>query len=273
MSIRNNPDRLDINFNMKEQPDMSKTDKKKKPLILLAEDSETNTKLMLNIFEAIGLECDTVENGKEAVEACTNKDYNLVFMDCQMPFMNGYEAASKIRSIMDIYFNIVIIAITANSEEGEKEKCLSAGMDDYICKPVSMKRIKDIINKYDYILSENVKSTERESGSFTTIVNNLMNEAEISSEQAKEIIAEYIDDLPLQINMLYKNIEISDFAAASRIFHKMKGTASTLCVNHLLELLIGLEKELPDIKKETLDSNINKMKEYIKLLKSEIDKK
>ena len=110
--------------------------------ILVAEDNLINQKLIRNIFELLGYKTDIAANGLEALEALKRKNYNLIFMDIQMPEMNGYEATEIIveRRKVD---RPVIIAMTANAMQGDRDKCLEAGMNDYITKPM---RISDLIN-------------------------------------------------------------------------------------------------------------------------------
>lgn len=109
--------------------------------IMVAEDNLINQKLIRNIFELLGYKADITANGFEALEALKRKNYNLIFMDIQMPEMNGYEATGIIveRRKKD---KPIIIAMTANAMQGDREKCIEAGMDDYITKPL---RVNDLI--------------------------------------------------------------------------------------------------------------------------------
>ena len=102
--------------------------------ILIAEDNQMNQHVIMYILHKMGYQPDLVKNGQEAVEAANQKDYGLILMDMQMPVMDGLEATRIIRRT--VVKQPVIIALTANALEGEKEKCLKSGMDDYICKPV-----------------------------------------------------------------------------------------------------------------------------------------
>ena len=112
--------------------------------ILIAEDNQINQKIIRNIFEILGYKTDIAANGIEALEALKRKSYNLVFMDIQMPEMNGYEATKIIiqRWKED---RPIIIAMTANAMQGDKEKCLEAGMDDYISKPMKIDDLVKVI--------------------------------------------------------------------------------------------------------------------------------
>lgn len=103
--------------------------------ILLAGDNSINQKLALPLFQKIGCEHISVaQNGKQAVEMLAHESYDLVFMDCRVPEMGGYEATTEIRTRFSN--NIPIIAMTANAMQEDREKCLKAGMGDYISKPI-----------------------------------------------------------------------------------------------------------------------------------------
>jgi signal transduction histidine kinase/ActR/RegA family two-component response regulator len=117
--------------------------------ILLVEDNEVSRKLFINIMQKKGLDIDECVNGKEAVELCIEHGYDIVFMDCQMPVMDGYEASGLIRKYdLASGRHTVIIALTAHVMEGDARKCIDAGMDDYLSKPVNVSRILELIQKF-----------------------------------------------------------------------------------------------------------------------------
>lgn len=114
--------------------------------ILLAEDNEINVRLFKKLLKLNGYSCDVVENGEEAINAYLNNDYDIIFMDCQMPVLDGYEAARRIRELESDLKHPYIVAITAYAMKGDKEKCLEAGMDHYLSKPLDIEKVLEIIN-------------------------------------------------------------------------------------------------------------------------------
>jgi two-component system sensor histidine kinase/response regulator len=125
-------------------------DKKREPRILLVEDNITNQKVALNILKRFGYKADSAADGKEAVKALETITYDIVLMDCQMPGMDGYEATGEIRNpaskVLD--HEVPVIAMTAHAMKGDRERCLDAGMDDYICKPVNPRELCNMIEKW-----------------------------------------------------------------------------------------------------------------------------
>ncbi len=155
-----------IEQNGKEK-DIFKTDDSKNSLItkknckiLLAEDNSINSSLFIIMLEKIGYSCDLVVNGLEAVEAFKNKDYDIIFMDCQMPSMSGTEATKEIRKIeKEKKKKIPIVAVSAYAMPSEITNILKSGMDDFITKPFKMSELKEIFLKYEKNLINNASKS------------------------------------------------------------------------------------------------------------------
>jgi len=115
------------------------------PRILVADDNAINRRVAGLILKAAGFTVDMAANGTEAVAAHTSRPYDLILMDSQMPVMDGFEATRCIRQLDQQ--QPVIIAITANALTGERERCLSRGMDDYLSKPFTAEQLRTAVHK------------------------------------------------------------------------------------------------------------------------------
>jgi PAS domain S-box-containing protein len=127
------------------------------PRILLAEDNLVNQVLALRLLQKLGCCVDVVGNGREAVAAVARGEYALVFMDCEMPEMDGFEATGAIRQGETCSRRVPIIALTANAMQGDREACLAAGMDDYLSKPLGLRDLERMLRRWQ------AKTTETES--------------------------------------------------------------------------------------------------------------
>ncbi len=116
--------------------------------ILVAEDYFVNQEVTQDILELMDLTVDIAENGVEALEKYNQDSYDAILMDIQMPELDGYQTTAEIRKIEGTNKHTPIIALTANALSGDREKCLKAGMDDYISKPIEAERLEAILKKY-----------------------------------------------------------------------------------------------------------------------------
>ncbi len=126
--------------------------------VLLVDDNRVNQMVGAQLVKMLGYQVHIVANGAEALEVIGQEYFDLVLMDCQMPVMDGFEATQSIRKLSSEARLIPIIAMTANAMEGDREKCLAAGMDDYLTKPVDQKRLAKVLLRH-----QNLRPTTSES--------------------------------------------------------------------------------------------------------------
>ncbi len=116
--------------------------------LLIVEDNVVNQKVVSHMLRRLGYSADIAENGLEAVHAFDDQDYDLVFMDVMMPELDGLEATRRIRETLPRNRQPYIVALTANAMKGDREKCLDAGMDEYLSKPVKPEKLEWAIDCY-----------------------------------------------------------------------------------------------------------------------------
>ncbi len=128
--------------------------------ILLVDDTQSNQFVAQNMLEKLGCKVDTANNGLKAIELINKKHYDIVLMDCQMPIMDGYEATKKIRANEKDGNHTIIIACTAHAMSDDKQKCIDAGMDDYLAKPIKEQDIVKILEKWCKPERKHLKKTK-----------------------------------------------------------------------------------------------------------------
>ncbi|MEM9457573.1 MAG: response regulator [Myxococcota bacterium] len=129
-------------------PGSSRTRPRTGPRILVAEDNTINQMVIRKMLERLGARVDVVTNGEEAIAAASAGGYALVFMDCQMPVLDGYEATRRIRELPGPHRTTPVVAMTAHAMTGDRERCLDAGMDDYVPKPVQPQELQRVLGRF-----------------------------------------------------------------------------------------------------------------------------
>ena len=227
--------------------------RREKPFrILLAEDNAINQKVALKQLEKLGFRADGVGNGREAIDALWSIPYDLVLMDCQMPELDGYEATRLIRKSETMQFkSIPIIAMTANAIKGDKERCLEAGMNDYVSKPI---RTDDLERVLDRWLSkiQNSKTGDRatafhkEPALDPGVLSDL---AELDQGGTDRLIDElgglFVSTVQERIRKMEQALEVKDFERIRKDAHQLKSSGGNLGATVFSRLCESLE-ELED---------------------------
>ena len=211
--------------------------------ILLAEDNTVNQKLALRVLEKMGYLADTVANGLEVVEAIKRKRYDIIFMDVQMPEMDGLEATRMLRKI-DIRFQPKIIAMTANAMQGDRERCLEAGMDDYISKPIRLAEIQSALIRWgSKIQTKKSPPATRSSERKKSVIDEGMISAlrDMGPEIFVELVELYLEEAPNQVAELRRQFELGDAAGMAAAAHSLKGSSLNLGANSLADICKQIE--------------------------------
>ncbi len=238
--------------------------------ILICEDNQTNYIVALRMLETLGSKAKLVTNGKECLQELERKRYDLILMDCHMPVMDGYEATLKIREQEEKSDrHIPIIAMTANTAEGEKEKCLAIGMDDYIPKPLSRLELSETIDRWlSYDEKEttvlSLKNLTREYGD-QYIPNRRSDTQEVAASEPRvidvkifgelkmllgdginDVVRSFRDQLKSNLDMLEQAIISKDSEQVRLFSHSIKGSASNFGATRLVDISKQLEYEAKD---------------------------
>ncbi|MEQ8188555.1 MAG: histidine kinase N-terminal 7TM domain-containing protein [Candidatus Eremiobacterota bacterium] len=241
--------------------------------ILIVEDNIINQKVLMSLLNKNGYtNVASVYNGYDAIEFLSKKACDLVIMDCQMPGLDGYETVNLIREPYSpvINRNIPVIAMTASAMKGDREKCIDAGMNDYMTKPVKVELLMGIIEKW---LSgrEDIKIIEKspvpeekyEIFNHKALVENLTNDEMV----AKNAVRLFIEDTAKTLNNLKEALKKNDMNSVKSLAHVLKGSSAMIYA----EVLSSYAKELEEkAKKGFLDDGedcIKKIDEYFERFK------
>jgi signal transduction histidine kinase/DNA-binding response OmpR family regulator len=205
---------------------------KQKMRILIAEDNVTNQKVLLRMLERLGYRADIVTNGKEAVESWEKVPYEVIFMDVQMPDMDGLEATRVIRGReRKAGRRVSIIAMTAHAMKEDREKCLGAGMEDYVSKPIQLRDISEAIQRHmerGVSVEKNSLLTDPGTGEGVFNRKELLDRLDGNEKLLREIVEVFSKDIPLQMERLKGALQNGEAAVVQRQAHTMKGAAANI---------------------------------------------
>ena len=231
--------------------------KKTELYILLTEDYLTNQQIAMRHLSRAGHQVDLAQNGREAVEAFKKKRYDLILMDIQMPEMDGFEATKRIReletrnSTTNPLSHVPIIAMTAHAIQGYRERCLEAGMDDYIAKPLKRKNLIAMVDKWGTRISSfRLQNADQESEA--QIPGSKMARAPMDFARAieefegdedflMEVVEGFVGNVESQIEIIRQAISEGDAEVVGKEAHSIKGGAGNLTADELSKIALELE--------------------------------
>ena len=232
-------------------------DYRKEIQILLVEDYPTNQQVAMRHLIKNGYQVDLAEDGSQAVKAYKLKRYNLIFMDIQMPIMDGYAATREIRKIearnleQSTIQSTPIVAMTAHAFKGYREKCIEAGMNDYIAKPLRRKELLTIVEKWSTAIADcglriaasksGIQNPKSELGNDPMDFARALEEFEGDEEFLMEVLEGFIGNVTSQIKLIRQAISDGDGETVRREAHSIKGGAANLTANDLSGIAFEIE--------------------------------
>ncbi|MCP5053775.1 MAG: response regulator [bacterium] len=282
-----------------------KEDRRHRCRILLVEDNDTNVTVAVSILEKLGYHADEANNGKEALKMLDSAYYDIILMDCQMPVMDGYETTRRIRRIeagtsgqkrqsKGQLSHIPIIAMTAHAMEGDREKCLEAGMDDYISKPVNPQNLQDVIEKWLLEVDKEILIPRNESeiqfpgieaGNQTVDRPKPHADVEVFDREGllerllgdedlvETVIESFLGDLQRLVGVLTEKLQAKDVSGVHRQAHTIKGAAGNICASGLQNAALRIEKAANSNDLEKAGALMTKLEEQAEKLKKEMEER
>jgi CheY-like chemotaxis protein len=185
----------------------------RQPTVLLVEDNEVNQAVAVALLQRQGYGVDVVADGQAALDAVAGKPYDAVLMDCQMPVMDGYAAATELRRRENGGDRLPIIALTAHTLDNERERCLAAGMDDFVAKPVSADALAAALERH-------IESPALDIAGLRAAVG--------SDDLVAEIVDLFLAQAAAHLDTIADAVATNDADTITRIAHTIKGSAATV---------------------------------------------
>jgi signal transduction histidine kinase/CheY-like chemotaxis protein len=202
--------------------------------VLVAEDNTVNQKLMLHVLRQMGYAADVAADGAEALRALETRPYDLIFMDVEMPEMDGYEATRAIRKTC-VDSSPIIVGATAYATEEDRKRCLEAGMDDYVGKPIRVEQIQGLIERWGAKVAAASSTPAASAGAETLVDEGRLAEIRAMADGGdtdllREMVDVYLEDLPTLLGAMAAALRETDPKGLLRATHKLKGASANLGV-------------------------------------------
>jgi CheY-like chemotaxis protein/HPt (histidine-containing phosphotransfer) domain-containing protein len=240
--------------------------------VLLCDDNVINQKVALRLLQQMGYRADVAANGIEALAAFDRQPYDLIFMDVMMPEMGGLEATRIIRDRQEqksqfpnFKSSIIIVAMTANAMQGDREKCLAAGMDDYLAKPVRLEDMRSIVERWGATAAMNDSARAQSAVAQESVpapavpastpsptpaedeapvdMERLLDFTDGDNENLRELVTLYLNQTTEQIGQLENAVRAGSASEVRRLAHSCAGASATCGMRRLVPLLRDLERQ------------------------------
>jgi PAS domain S-box-containing protein len=252
--------------------------------VLIAEDNLPNQMVAAAMLQSIGCHTDMVDNGKDAVDKAMQSPYDMVFMDCYMPIMDGFEATAEIRRLEGEKRHTIIVALTANAIKGYRDRCLAAGMDDYLSKPIRSNELQEVLARW---VTQNQGVTVQGTGHESVAEMEVISEDVFDKARLQELLSmfrktgkdfypavvePFMKNAEESIPLLYSACEKGHLSELCETVHRLLGGSKNLGLIRISqicsrlrenaqrndqasvsELIRSLETELPVVRKQVLN--------------------
>ena len=253
--------------------------------ILLAEDDEVNRKVALHMLESLGCPADDVTNGVEVLDAVGRRPYDVILLDIQMPKLDGLETARRLRARWPNPTGPWLIAITANAIRGDREKCLAAGMDDYISKPLRRSDLRAALERYQDGAAATGRSVESASPSLSpvaetsggglvldlSVLEDLRDLDDGEGEILRETIDVFLDTTPERLDGLLQALQAGDAETAERLAHTLKSSSGIVGGRRMMAICAELENAFRNDVPVDAAALVQRISEQFSDLRAELD--
>jgi two-component system, sensor histidine kinase and response regulator len=246
--------------------------------ILLAEDNEINQKMTRVLLSRQGYEVDLASNGIEAVNLARCTHYDLIFMDVQMPEMDGFEAARQIRLLEGNRRHTPIIAMTAYAMPGDRQRCLDAGMDDYVSKPLDPRKVFQVIEKWGEGMVDSASFETVEEKSEPEDIESLLDMKRAMARFSHDrqfflsLLSDFVSVLPTKLAEMDAALQQGNYEVLSHLAHNLKGVAANFSAMKLSHLAHLLDEESKAACCDRSQEIMNRIMEASEALIAEIDR-
>ena len=213
-----------------------------RPLVLVAEDHPVNQLVIRKLLEQEGVDVDVADDGRQALDRIARRDYAAVFMDCQMPVLDGYDATRALRR--DGGGDLPVIALTANAMKGDRERCLEAGMDDYLSKPIDLLELQRVLGAW--VMPTSARDTAGRVASpepgvlDPTVVARLR--TDFDPDTRRRLVDLFLAHAPESVHALRQAATAGDVDALRSEAHRLKGSCLNLGADDLRKLCAAIEQ-------------------------------
>ncbi|MCB1985274.1 MAG: response regulator [Burkholderiales bacterium] len=255
-------------------------------IVLLAEDNPVNQQVARAMLQSMGLQMELAVNGQEAYQMVRDKHYDLVFMDCQMPVMDGYEATKLIRQLTGERGGLSIVALTANALSDDRQKCLDVGMNDFLSKPFSLAQLRATLERWlpnhgkDNQTVTEVNTVAVAHDSFPAAGRMVINreklavlgslETEDDKQLLKNVLSVFQTSAPQTMSQINQAVLAQDFETIKRNAHSLKSSAGSIGAERLAYLCQLMETSAAEKQLDTIQKLIGTLQHESEIVFKEL---